>query len=727
MQRLNTTRLAQMTGDSDPDGLVHYFPTGEAGVPGVDLGSSARYGDRTFVYFGDEPSHGDTDPIGVIDDVRVPDGASLAAGGQGPHQSDVFFIGADGALYVAWVVDQGTWRHPVQISRSGLAPVGAHLATAPQGPDQLDVFFIGNDGGLYVAWVVGGGVWGGPQRIGSTGIAEPGGVLAAAHQTPDQLDVVFIDSQRRLQVAWVVGGGIWQGPQVIGGPAAYPPPGSGIAAHAQGGNQLDACFVGQDGAFYVAWVVGVGIWQGPQAVSRPGIAPAGARLAAFAQTPQQVTVSFLDVNGVLSNMWVVGGGTWQGPAPAVPAAVPGRPGGALAVALQGDAQWDAFVATADGAIDVYWVDGGNPWQGPFRVAPAGSVSGRPDPAALIQAGGITVVAFPGGGGYLRICWVDGGARWAGPVTINPLMLGLRFVMDGGRYYPFTVRGTSDDPNRIWQPLTNQTPTGAFAWRNRMYVFVVADVEKDAAGQPRWISYLTSSPAPDQPSPYVTQRTLPAEFGQVAPVLVPSAAVPGLPPQATAHANGVVLFGQGGPLPAGTPPRLDCLPDARPGDASGIHVAYLPLRDDSDDLREPLLYYSDGGWHPDVTAATLIPTCYFWSSVSAAYVPEAGVWIVVYQLAGGLLFPASQGRPIVARAAATPWGIADAPDVVLFDPTTDNAWGHYMNHTPYAFPYGAYLLHKYLAYDVGSRTLTLHYLMSTGDPYQVQLMRTTLRL
>jgi hypothetical protein len=41
----------------------------------------------------------------------------------------------------------------------------------------------------------------------------------------------------------------------------------------------------------------------------------------------------------------------------------------------------------------------------------------------------------------------------------------------------------------------------------------------------------------------------------------------------------------------------------------------------------------------------------------------------------------------------------------------------------AFAYGAYLLHKYTQWDSDHRLLTIFYLMSTGRPYQVQLMKT----
>lgn len=39
-----------------------------------------------------------------------------------------------------------------------------------------------------------------------------------------------------------------------------------------------------------------------------------------------------------------------------------------------------------------------------------------------------------------------------------------------------------------------------------------------------------------------------------------------------------------------------------------------------------------------------------------------------------------------------------------------------------FAYGAYLLNRYTRWDAATKTLTIYYLMSTGTPYQVQIMR-----
>jgi hypothetical protein len=43
------------------------------------------------------------------------------------------------------------------------------------------------------------------------------------------------------------------------------------------------------------------------------------------------------------------------------------------------------------------------------------------------------------------------------------------------------------------------------------------------------------------------------------------------------------------------------------------------------------------------------------------------------------------------------------------------------------PYGAFILNRFTKWDPSARELTLAYLMSTFNPYQVQVMQTRLRL
>ena len=94
------------------------------------------------------------------------------------------------------------------------------------------------------------------------------------------------------------------------------------------------------------------------------------------------------------------------------------------------------------------------------------------------------------------------------------------------------------------------------------------------------------------------------------------------------------------------------------------------------------------------------------------------------------------RPIVARVAPDPVALGSASEIALFDPCRDWAYGRYMHwrdldqlhNNPPGMPddpgwaYGAYLLAPLASWNPAARALTLHYLMSTSRPYQVQLMR-----
>ena len=85
------------------------------------------------------------------------------------------------------------------------------------------------------------------------------------------------------------------------------------------------------------------------------------------------------------------------------------------------------------------------------------------------------------------------------------------------------------------------------------------------------------------------------------------------------------------------------------------------------------------------------------------------------------------------------------EIPLFDPIRENAYAFYMHQPgkddihprlPPSQPpgqnnpgwaYGIFLLNRYTTWDPGGSVLGIYYLMSTGSPYQVQLMHTTIRL
>jgi hypothetical protein len=110
-------------------------------------------------------------------DVKKLDAASPQFGVS--DQTDVFFVGDNGQLHVAWVSGGGAWNGPIGLGPAGIFPSGAGVVASPQFgvPNQTDVFAIGNNGQLHVAWVSGGGAWNGP-----IGLAPPPQIIIAALQ-----------------------------------------------------------------------------------------------------------------------------------------------------------------------------------------------------------------------------------------------------------------------------------------------------------------------------------------------------------------------------------------------------------------------------------------------------------------------------------------------------------------------------------------------------------------
>jgi hypothetical protein len=431
-------------------------------------------------------------------------------------------------------------------------------------------------------------------------------------------------------------------------------------------------------------------------------------------------------------MWVVGSDNWQGPAPAVQGLHPAKPGTQVTVARQSPDQWDAFLVNQGGGIDVYWAVGGDPWQGPFQIAPPSSSFDDAAIAVVQQFEDQITVISCGRSGELNVNWVKELGQWRGPVAINPEMTEVRLVTDGPYFRPFTVRGSETDPNMVWQPLSDATPTGAFSHGGKVYVFVYAD----------GLSNLTSSDWPDGSKPFNFEFVLSrigtgeaARFLQVAPVVVRSQEIPGL--DATTE-EGVLLFGHGAMShDAELPPG--CIDAKGP---SGVNLAFIPIIPGAGPSKQGARYYAGNrSWLPDESSGqSLFTTCYYWTSLSAGRIPGTCKWILLYQLSGPREVMNAHHLPIVARIADTPWEIGSAPEVSVFDPQRDAAWGRFMfgpqepdsdRNLPHighpAFAYGAYLLHKYTQWDSDHRLLTIFYVMSTGRPYQVQLMKTIIAL
>lgn len=326
-------------------------------------------------------------PVRISSPNLAPPGAPVAVGARGfmhlavypdapsgtdavlyASQVNVFFIGNDGALYVATVIGLGEWEEPVRISPLNVAPPGGSVATGYQTSQQLDVFFIGKNGALYVSWAKTSGIsirdWNGPVGISPPNIAPAGARLVAFNQLPNQLTVLYFGINGALHVSWVVGleNSRWDGPVVIS-PPDIAPAGAGLSIGRPTMDQWNLFFIGKNGVLNYIWVRGGGQWQGPVVISPPNIAPPGGGIISGPQTIDQLSVFFIGSNGSLNVSWFEPS-WWQGPVGISPPNI-APPGAPLAMIFQANNQLSVFVNGRERWL--FWVVGKGIWQGPFTL------------------------------------------------------------------------------------------------------------------------------------------------------------------------------------------------------------------------------------------------------------------------------------------------------------------------------------------------------------------------
>lgn len=192
----------------------------------------------------------------------APSGSTLAAGFQGTtNQLDVFAIGNDGALHTSWVVGSGSWSlFPLSLSGTSAAPPGGGVGIGHQGASQTDVFFVGYDGFVKAAWVVNQGAWNLPINLGTSSIANGGADITTSLQgAAGQLDVFVADSFGTVQ-AFAAVGALWAGPVAIT-PVGYIVPGGSLAPATQGSSALDLFLIGGSGLGVISTTGGA--WSSP--------------------------------------------------------------------------------------------------------------------------------------------------------------------------------------------------------------------------------------------------------------------------------------------------------------------------------------------------------------------------------------------------------------------------------------------------------------------------------
>jgi hypothetical protein len=281
-------------------------------------------------------------------------------------------------------------------------------------------------------------------------------------------------------------------------------------------------------------------------------------------------------------------------------------------------------------------------------------------------------------------------------------LSLQFVAsESGYYRPPVVPGVSLGAFEV--------PTGGFSTNGNMYVFFTTDhTSFTTMGR----SVLARST--DHAQNFTHLYDLSAnKFINVAPVVVENADIPGLLERS---GKGVLLWGSGVYR------------------QSDLYLAYLPL--DRVEDRISLRYYAglnENGaarWSTAEEEATPLFHQGCLGELSVAWNPFLHKWLLLYNC--------SSPRGVNFRVADSPWGPWSAPQV-LFNARRDgglchfihaswlNRWCDSVNDFGRGFTsggaYGPYMIPAFFTGD--DKTSTIYYVLSTWNPYQVVLMKSTL--
>jgi len=231
-------------------------------------------------------------------------------------QVEVFAIDPKGALKDVWKHHNGFWEAAFYLSGPGFAPPGAPL-TAVWHPmnEQLEVFTIGMNGALAVSYKAHNGPWFAPSYITPPNFAPPGAHVTAVFQPlNNQLEVFAIDATGAVKLAWKAQNGRWQGPVALS-PPGIAPPGAPLAAVWQPLNeQLEVFWVDTAGALRGVWKQHNGRWAPPFYLTAPGFVSPHANVAAIWQPlNEQLEVFAVNSAGAINVVWKAHNGRWNAP------------------------------------------------------------------------------------------------------------------------------------------------------------------------------------------------------------------------------------------------------------------------------------------------------------------------------------------------------------------------------------------------------------------------------
>jgi len=281
-------------------------------------------------------------------------------------------------------------------------------------------------------------------------------------------------------------------------------------------------------------------------------------------------------------------------------------------------------------------------------------------------------------------------------------LDLEFVTDDhGNYLPLKVPGISLGAFEV--PMAGLSVLGS------NYVFFTTDYDVSSKNMGRSIVARSNSQAKTFEYLYDFSRD---KFINISPVIVANASLNGLP---NSSGQGILFWGSGAYRKSNVFLAYKSLSSIdTPGEIkyfSGVASSGSPLWSDKESDAVPLFD------HPCV------------GELSVAWDPFLKKWLMLYNC----IFP----RGINFRTADYPWGPWSEAQV-LFDPWKDGGYCHFMHvstdsqicdavsdpgrEKDWAGEYGPYMIPSSFTGD-GDQS-TIYFVMSTWNPYTVELMKST---
>jgi hypothetical protein len=330
---------------------------------------------------------------------------------------------------------------------------GGYFAVAQQAgvANQTNLYAVNQSGRLTVFSVQDGGHWEKSAELGTINMLHPGAMPAVSQLVGARLEnhLFVIDQSGQLNLFWTEGeGGGWNGPRVVAHPgtigsgtylAASPPARLGHVApiyrrpHNSINQQTDVFLVDHHGrlcAFFVQSTEASNVQ--PEfigALSSDGSTgnyPPSAPLAVslqFGVTGPQVDIFLVDNNGALNVLWQVGEEPWSGPVlidPAVTLPLKSHVTASPRFGVQD--QTDLYAVDTHGRLNVFSVQGVGAWSTAVIGDSLGLKLHSGSPIAVSRGSASpdqTDVFVVDETGQIYMFSVQGTGPWSGPVPIGP--------------------------------------------------------------------------------------------------------------------------------------------------------------------------------------------------------------------------------------------------------------------------------------------------------------------